>query len=91
MASPLDLFTNLWSMVLILDGNFELAAHVRSNLCYLICLRHLIRSKAVKNRIVFLRKKLHAYECTEVPSNISTMLCNNPLSQLITHQITFLS
>ena len=27
-------------MVLILDGNPEIGAHVRSNLCYLICLRH---------------------------------------------------
>ena len=30
-----------------LDGNPEIGAHVRSNLCYLICLRHLIRSRAV--------------------------------------------
>ena len=29
-------------MVLTLDGNSEIGAHVRSNLCYLICLRHLI-------------------------------------------------
>ena len=28
-------------------------AHVRSNLCHLICLGHLIRSKTVKNRINF--------------------------------------
>ena len=34
------------SMVLILDGNSEIGAHVRSNLCYFICLRHLIRSRA---------------------------------------------
>ena len=32
---------------LILDGNSEIGAHVRSNLCYLICLRHLIRPRAV--------------------------------------------
>ena len=32
------------TMVLILDGNSELGAHVRSHLCYLICCRHLIRS-----------------------------------------------
>ena len=30
-------------MVLILDGNSEICAHVRSNLCYLIFSRHLIR------------------------------------------------
>ena len=27
-------------MVLTLDGNSETGAHVGSNLCYLICLRH---------------------------------------------------
>ena len=32
-------------MVLILDGNSEIGAHVRSNLCYLIFLRHLIISR----------------------------------------------
>ena len=30
-------------MVLILGGNLEIGAHVRSNLCYLICLRHWIK------------------------------------------------
>ena len=34
------------AMVLILDGDSEIAAHVRSNLCYVICLGHLIKSKA---------------------------------------------
>ena len=28
------------SMVILLDGNLEIDANVRSNLCYLICLRH---------------------------------------------------
>ena len=32
-------------MALVLDGNSEMVAHVRSNVSYLICLRHLIRSK----------------------------------------------
>ena len=27
-------------MVLVLDGNSEIGAHVRSYLCYLICIRH---------------------------------------------------
>ena len=31
-------------MVLIMDGNSEIGAHVRSNLCYLIFLRQLVRS-----------------------------------------------
>ena len=42
-------------MVLISDGNSEIDAHVRSNLCYVICLRHLINSRVVTNRITFLR------------------------------------
>ena len=29
-------------MVLLLDGNSETGTHVISNLCYLICLRHLV-------------------------------------------------
>ena len=41
----------------IVDGNLEMSAtaHVSSNICYMICLRHLIRSR-VKNRFFFLRK-----------------------------------
>ena len=38
-------------MVPILDSNSETGAHVRSDLCYLICSRLLIRSEAVTNRI----------------------------------------
>ena len=38
------------SIDLIFDGNSEIGAHVRSILCYLICSRHLIRSRAVTNR-----------------------------------------
>ena len=40
-------------MVLISDGNLEIGAHVRSNICYLICLRNLIRSRAVTNIFFF--------------------------------------
>ena len=36
-------------VVLKLDGNSEIGVYVRSNLCYLICLRHLIISRAVTN------------------------------------------
>ena len=43
------------SMVLVLDGNTEIGTHVKRNLEYLICLRHLIRSKVVTNRLLFLR------------------------------------
>ena len=43
------------SMVLILWWK-EISAHVRSNIFYLICLRHLIRSRAVANRIFSSKK-----------------------------------
>ena len=43
-----DFLLKVGSMVLKLDGNSEIGAHV----CYLICLRHLIRSKAVTIRIL---------------------------------------
>ena len=42
----------------IKDGNSVIGAQVRSNLFYLICLRHLIRMRAVTNRITLLRKYL---------------------------------
>ena len=42
---------SLLTMVLLIDGNSEISTHFRSNLSYLICLRHLIRSRAVVNRI----------------------------------------
>ena len=38
-------------MVLVLDGNSKIGAHVRGKLYYFICLRHLIRSREVINRI----------------------------------------
>ena len=44
-------------MELIIDGNSELGVHIRSNLCYQICLRHLINSRAVTNWTLFFRKR----------------------------------
>ena len=41
-------------MVLIFDGNLEIGAQARSNLCQSICLRPSIRSRAVTNRIFFI-------------------------------------
>ena len=65
------------SMVLILDGNLDKGAHVSNNLCYLTWLRHLIRPRAVTNRIFFCRKIpvfIHSCAtCFELPSNLSTM------------------
>ena len=37
--------SSVTSMVLILDGISKIGAYVRSNLCYLICLRLLIRPR----------------------------------------------
>ena len=61
-------------MVLILDGNLEIGAHVGSNLCYLICFRHLIISRVITNRIFYTKKKLiFLHVCatySELPSDI---------------------
>ena len=40
-------------MILILDGNSLRGAHVRRNICYSTCTRHLITSRAVTNRVFF--------------------------------------
>ena len=61
-------------MVLKLEGNSEIGANVRSNLCYLICLQQMVRSRAVAIRIFF-RKDLHAcVTCSDLPSNINRMV-----------------
>ena len=39
--------------VIILDGYSEIAAHVWSDLCYLICLKNLFRWRAVTNAVFF--------------------------------------
>ena len=40
----------LCTMILILDGNSEICAHVKSNLFHLICSRHSIWSRVVTNQ-----------------------------------------
>ena len=66
------------TMVLILEGNWEIDAHVRSNLCYSICLWHLIRLRAVTNRTFFsLFENILFHACatySEIPSYISAMI-----------------
>ena len=57
------------TMELILDGNSEMDADVRSNFCYLICLRHLIGLRAVTNQIFFTFHHACA-TCSELGSNI---------------------
>ena len=63
-------------MVLIFDGNSEIGAFVRSDLCYMNCLRHLIRSRAVTSRIFFFKMPTFSHACSScstLPSIISTM------------------
>ena len=60
-------------MVLIWDGNSEINAHVRSNPCYLICIRHLIHSSQ-KSDFFFSKKQVSLHRCatySELPSNTS--------------------
>ena len=65
-------------MVLIIDGNSAIGAHVRSNFCYLICLRHALTQRAVKNRFFFSSiRAIFLHPCAtypELPTNTSTML-----------------
>ena len=70
------LFFSPQDMVLILDGNSEKGAHVRSHLCYLICLMHLFRSITVINQMFFSEKPIFHHACatcSELPSTIGTM------------------
>ena len=62
-------------MVLILEGNSEIDAYVKSKLFYLISF--LIISRAVANLNFFFREEVFSYiACAtifELPSNVSTM------------------
>ena len=64
-------------MAHIWDGNSEISANLRSNLGYLICYRHLPRSRAVTNLIFFLQKRpvfLHmCATCFKLPSNMDNI------------------
>ena len=46
------------TMLLILDGNSEIGTHVTSNLCYLACLKYLIRSRAATKRNFFPKRHI---------------------------------
>ena len=52
-----DQYGSVLIVILILDGNSEMGAHVWSNLGYQICLRHLYTSK-VTNKESFQKKKI---------------------------------
>ena len=63
-------------MVLLLRSNSEIDVHVRCNLCNLICLRRLIRSRAVTNRFILQENiyfSSYVRNLPELPSNTSTM------------------
>ena len=45
---------------MVLDGNSEIGAHVRSNLCYLICLRNLLDKEKSQIRF-FVGKDLFSF------------------------------
>ena len=48
-------------LVLNLDGNSEIGAPARSNMSYLIFLKHLIRSRAATNRTYKIRKDIFSF------------------------------
>ena len=63
-------------MVLVSDDSSVIGSLVGSNLCYFICLSHLIRSRVVTNRILFseIPVILHAgAKCSELQSIIGSM------------------
>jgi len=65
-----------WNLEHVLDYNSEIGAHVRRNICYLICVRHLFQIESShKSDILFPKRPifLHTWTtCSELPSNIST-------------------
>ena len=64
-------------MVLILDGNSKIGAHVKRNLCCSTCLRHLISSTAAQIGYFYPKRHIFLHGCAtcyELPSNISTMV-----------------
>ena len=63
-------------MVLVSDDSSVIGSLVGSNLCYFICLNHLVRSRVAINRKFFseITIILHAGAvCSELPSNIGSM------------------
>ena len=60
---PSALSISAFSMVLILDGNSLSGVHIRHNLCYSTCLRHLIRSRIVTNWIFYTKRPVFHHAC----------------------------
>ena len=57
-----NILFNSISLIIILDGNSDIVANVRSNLCFFfIWLRHSIRYRAVANPICFSHKNFFSF------------------------------
>ena len=71
------------TMVLILEGNSGIDAHVWSHLCYLICVTHLIRSTAVRNPIFPPKRNMKYHAQGYLPGKgICLDVCKESVSQL---------
>ena len=62
-------------MIFILYGYSEIGAHVGSNLCYLIGLRHLIRTRAVTNQFFSPEKRILSF-CNAAPDPVMKSVKN---------------
>ena len=82
--STIDLSICLVLFVLILDGNSEIGAQVRSNRFYSICLRDLIRSRAVTDQILFFERNFFS-SCVHVLSVIFSLKCNEFIKKNIVY------
>ena len=88
--SDLENWMHSAQSMVTLDGNSEIGAHVMSNICYLICLRHLINSRAFTNRIFFIRNYLFSPTRAmwfELPSYTSTMAQTESLNWKYQHML----
>ena len=63
-------------MVLILDVNSVIGAHVRREIGYLICLRYLFGARAVADWNFSQKRPVFLYKCAtwfDIQSNVSSM------------------
>ena len=79
-------------MVLILEGNSEIGAHACSYMVHLICLRHLFRSRVVKNPIIFFfRKYLILLQVSDFDKNVRFRKYTSNFGKGDSHNFTFLT
>ena len=75
-------------MVLILDCISEIGVHVRSNLCYLTCLRHQIESSR-KSDFSSPKRPTFLLACAtffQVPSNTSTFCSQFEINKMVAYK-----